>query len=91
MKVEKKQVLFVPKTKAQAKKWLRLCVYFCAGGFHPDTPASDYVNEDNKQTFNKTESKVFEAARDRVFKLLKDPYKDGLAYVDEMNAKRAEL
>lgn len=89
MTVEKSQVLFVPKTKAEAVKWLELCVWFCGGGFHPDTPGDDYINEDDRPTFTKAEIKLFEKARNAVFTILPDPYKVGLKFMDKLISTRA--
>ena len=59
-------------------RWLRAVTYWVGPGFHPDTPAGDYVKSDDSPSFDVAVCKRLDADLDRCFDVLeslgRDPY-----------------
>lgn len=78
-----------PESRKEAVCWVRTVSREVGLGFHPDTPASEYVNlNTDLPTFSTTEAKAFDEARDRAFDLLGEHiYQFGLT-VQKRNLRR---
>lgn len=83
------------RSNRDARAWLTACLEFIGSGFHPDTPANQYIivayrsNRVVGKTFTSEECVAFERARNNVFRLLDDPYEFCINALD--NAKRKDI
>lgn len=58
---------------ATAEAFVRWCCRIIGGGFHPDTPFSDYQEVDGSPTFDPADEVTLQAHMDAAFGLLDDP------------------
>ena len=63
-----------------AEKWVARFGY----GFHPDTPASEYVNEAGSRFLSTEEAREYEKDMNRLFAIVNDPYKYGVDAMEKM-------
>ena len=59
-------------TKRDAEAFLLYCLRTIGGGYHPDTPMSDYRDMDGNPTFSEGEAKEFQAMHDWALGLIPD-------------------
>jgi len=61
-----------------AKQALRIIVKYLGTGFHPDTPAMDYVNNEGRPTFEKFEAEILDLNMLNIFKHMDDVYAEAI-------------
>lgn len=71
--------------KEAARDMLRSIIRWCGLGFHPDTPAKDYIDPVTKQpSLLKFEAEMFDANMHNAFELLDDVYQESMEIWHEL-------
>jgi hypothetical protein len=75
-----------PTTRVEAELFLKNCLNFFGGGFHPDNGGEEYLNDDGR-VFTDSEARVFNDNMDAAFKFFTDDiYKWCMNYMDSENS-----
>jgi hypothetical protein len=81
------RIVFEPaKSREEAVSWVKAATETIGLGFHPDTPASDYLNgQTGKPLFSASEATAFDLALEAAFSFLGDEiYEEGLTMMQSL-------